>query len=241
MNMFMKFIERLLWVSGSLMLAFFLGYLGLAEMQRKNDVETFKDEQRSGELVEITPSERLQLAKYLPPVLESDEPPVIDYKLRPPDKSLWSAGRVSSFAASLGKDSSEILGVLEIPRLELEVPLYDGASDLNMDRGIARIEGTAMPDEAGNMGIAGHRDGYFRVLKDIKFGDEMILNSGAGEKRYRVQELMIVEPSAVDVLDHTEDTSITLVTCYPFYFVGHAPQRFIVRAVLQENHLVSGG
>jgi sortase A len=78
-------------------------------------------------------------------------------------------------------------------------------------------------------------------LKDIKFGDEMILNSGAGIKRYRVEQLMIVEPGAVDVLDHTDDTSITLVTCYPFYFVGHAPQRFIVRAVLQEDFLISGG
>ena len=132
-------------------------------------------------------------------------------------------------------------GVLEIPRLELEVPLYDGASDLHMDRGIARIEGTAMPDESGNMGIAGHRDGYFRVLKDIEFGDELILSSSAGMKRYRVEQLMIVEPSAVEVLDPTEDTSITLVTCYPFYFVGHAPQRFIVRAVLQDNLFITGG
>ena len=239
--MLMKYIEKLLWVGGSLMLAFFLGFLGLEEMQRKNGVDTFKEEQQPSVLAVISPEERLQLAKYLPPLVEDDEPVTIDYDLKPPDKSLWSAGRVSAFAESLGKDTSEVLGVLEIPRLDFEVPLYDGASDLHMDRGIARIEGTALPGEAGNMGIAGHRDGYFRVLKDIKFGDEMILNSGTGFKRYRVEQLMIVEPSAVDVLDHTEDTSITLVTCYPFYFVGHAPQRFIVRAVLQEDSFVSGG
>lgn len=241
MKMLVKVIERLLWVCGSLTLAFFLGYLGLSEMQRQNDVDNFKEEQQLSELAVITPAEKLQLAKYLPPVLESDEPPVIDYKLKPPDKSLWSESRVASFAASIGKNTSEVLGVLEIPRLGFEVPLYDGASDLNMDRGIARINGTAMPDEGGNMGIAGHRDGYFRVLKDIKLGDEMILNSSAGIKRYRVKDLMIVEPGAVDVLDHTEDASITLVTCYPFYFVGHAPQRFIVRAVLQEDSFISGG
>ena len=223
------------------MLAFFLGFLGLDEMQRKNDLDTFKEDHQVRTLAVISPEERLQLAKYLPPLVENDEPVNIDYDLQPPDKSLWSSGRISAFTESLGKDTSEVLGVLEIPRLEFEVPLYDGASDLHMDRGIARIEGTAMPNEAGNLGIAGHRDGYFRVLKDIKFGDEMILNSGTGFKRYRVAQLMIVEPSAVDVLDHTEDTSITLVTCYPFYFVGHAPQRFIVRAVLQEDSLISGG
>jgi sortase A len=239
--MLMKYIERLLWVGGSLMLAFFLGFMGLQEMQRKNGVDTFLEEQQTTTLAIISPEERLQLAKYLPPLVENDEPVKIDYDLKPPDKSLWSAGRISAFAESIGHDTSEVLGVLEIPRLAFEVPLYDGASDLHMDRGIARIEGTAMPGEAGNMGIAGHRDGYFRVLKDIKFGDELVLNSSAGPKRYRVEQLMIVEPSAVDVLDHTQDTSITLVTCYPFYFVGHAPQRFIVRAVLQEDSFVSGG
>ena len=98
-----------------------------------------------------------------------------------------------------------------------------------------------MPGDDGNMGVAGHRDGYFRVLKEIKFGDEMIVNSGTALRRYRVEELMIVEPSAVEVLDDTEDTSMTLVTCYPFYFVGHAPQRFIVRAVLQEETSLLGG
>lgn len=237
----MKLIERLLWVGGSLMLAFFLGFMGLEEMQRKHDVDTFKEEQQPGFLAVISPEERLQLAKYLPPLVEDDEPLTIDRDLKPPDKSLWSTGRISAFAESLGQDTSEVLGVLKIPRLDFEVPLYDGASDLHMDRGIARIKGTAMPNEVGNMGIAGHRDGYFRVLKDIKFGDELILNSGTGFKRYRVEQLMIVEPTAVDVLDHTEDTSITLVTCYPFYFVGHAPQRFIVRAVLQEASFISGG
>jgi sortase A len=105
-----------------------------------------------------------------------------------------------------------------------------------MDRGIARIEGTAMPgQDDGNVGIAGHRDGYFRVLKDIQFGDEISVRTPSGTQTYIVQQLMIVDPSAVEVLNYTPEPSITLVTCYPFYFVGHAPERFIVRAVLQEN------
>jgi LPXTG-site transpeptidase (sortase) family protein len=231
--MLTKFIEGVLWVAGTVLVTFFLGHLAWAELQRKHDVAQFKAQHPS----EI-PYVRLA---DLPPLIDMEAPAArgqgvaIDYQLAAPDKSLWSQGRIAAFAASLNDHSSEVLGVLEIPRLELEVPLYDGASELNMDRGIARIEGTAWPGEVGNMGIAGHRDGYFRVLKDIKFGDEMIVNSGAGLKRYRVEQLMIVEPSAVDVLDQTENTSITLVTCYPFYFVGHAPQRFIVRAVLQDE------
>ena len=236
-----KIIENLLWVCGLFMLAFFLGHLGLAELQRKSDIDAFRLQQQASDQAVASPAERLQLAMYLPPLVESDETPAIDYKLKPPDKSLWSAGRIAAFAVSFEQDTSEVLGILEIPRLDLEVPLYDGASDLHMNLGIARIEGTAMPGDDGNMGVAGHRDGYFRVLKEIKFGDEMIVNSGTALRRYRVEELMIVEPSAVEVLDDTEDTSITLVTCYPFYFVGHAPQRFIVRAVLQEETFLMGG
>lgn len=162
---------------------------------------------------------------------------VTDYEPPAPDQSLWSAGRIASFAASLAENTSPVLGIFEIPRLELELPIYDGATDLHMDRGIARIEGTAMPGhDQGNLGIAGHRDGYFRVLKDIQFGDEILVTTSAGKQTYVVEQLMIVDPSAVEVLHRTPKPTITLVTCYPFYFVGHAPERFIVRAALQEHH-----
>jgi sortase A len=152
-----------------------------------------------------------------------------------PDQSLWSPARIEAFNASLGADTSDVVGVFRIPRLDLEVPIYHGASDLHLDRGIAVIEGTALPGEAGNMGIAGHRDGYFRVLKDIEHGDEVQVSTHDGDHLYRVEKTMIVEPSAVEVLAPTDSPSVTLVTCYPFYFVGHAPQRFIVRAVRQES------
>lgn len=84
------------------------------------------------------------------------------------------------------------------------------------------------------MGIAGHRDGFFRVLKDISVGDFIDIESLAGSRRYRVLETLIVDPADVYVLDPTQEPSVTLVTCYPFYFVGHAPQRFIVRGVLAD-------
>jgi sortase A len=156
-----------------------------------------------------------------------------------PDQSLWSAGRIASYAASFAEDASEVVGVFAIPRLGLEVPLYESVSELHMDRGIARIAGTAAPGQFGNMGIAGHRDGYFRVLKDIKFGDELILTSAQGPQTYLVQQLMIVDPSAVEVLEPTDETAITLVTCYPFYFVGHAPKRYIVKGSIEFNQVSS--
>ena len=88
-----------------------------------------------------------------------------------------------------------------------------------------------MPGGPGNLGVAGHRDGYFRVLKDIELGDEITITTVHGPESYVVLELRIVDPTAVEVLNPTVRQSVTLVTCYPFYFVGHAPERFIVRAV----------
>lgn len=152
-----------------------------------------------------------------------------------PEQSLWSEGRIEAYNASLTAAVSDVIGILEIPRLALEVPVYDGASDLHMDRGAARIEGTALPGEPGNLGVAGHRDGFFRVLKDIELGDEITVTSAAGPEIYIVSELSIVPPTAVEVLEPTATPSVTLVTCYPFYFVGHAPERFIVRAEKKET------
>lgn len=230
----MRIVERLLWISGCVMLSIFLGHLALAEYQRARSVAAFKTQ---------------MVARVAIPAIDIDAAEAIDSSaaagnqeinalqaLSPtsPDQSLWSAGRIASYAASLAEQTSEIVGVFEIPRLGLEVPVYESVSELHMDRGIARIDGTASPGQEGNIGIAGHRDGYFRVLKDIKFGDELVLTSANGTHTYTVEQLMIVDPSTVEVLDPTPENAITLVTCYPFYFVGHAPERFIVRAVLQE-------
>ena len=123
------------------------------------------------------------------------------------------------------------LGVLRIPRLHLEAPLLAGSDDATLDRGLGHIEDTAPPGTDGNAGIAGHRDGFFRVLKDIAEGDAIELQTLGGRETYRVERTWIVEPDDVSVLDPTPSRSLTLVTCYPFYFVGSAPQRFIVRAV----------
>ena len=148
-----------------------------------------------------------------------------------PDLSLWSPARVKAWQTAVNDPSPAPLGVLRIPKLRLEAPLLEGSADATLDRGLGHIEDTAPLGMPGNAGIAGHRDGFFRVLKDIAEGDAIELQTLAGRETYRVERIWIVEPDDVSVLDPTPSRSLTLVTCYPFYFVGSAPQRFIVRAV----------
>lgn len=154
------------------------------------------------------------------------------------DQSLWSPQRIAAFAESRA-DQDAAQAVLRIPTLKLEVPVYPGTSESNLNRGAGLIEGTAplagfgSRDSGGNVGIAAHRDGFFRKLKDIAIEDELHIDTGAGTLTYRVVELSIVEPHDTAVLAPTRIPSVTLVTCFPFYFVGSAPQRYIVRAELE--------
>jgi LPXTG-site transpeptidase (sortase) family protein len=106
-----------------------------------------------------------------------------------------------------------------------------------LDRGLGHIRHPALPGADGNSGIAGHRDGFFRGLKDIQPGDTIEVDTLDRKDIYRVERTWIVDPSDVSVLDPTAAPSLTLVTCYPFYFVGSAPQRFIVRAVRVGSHM----
>jgi sortase A len=124
----------------------------------------------------------------------------------------------------------EPIAILEMPRLNLRVAVLSGTDELTLDRGAGHVRTTAPPGEDGNIGIAGHRDGYFRVLKDVALGDVLRLVTPRGVREYTVAETLVVEPEQVSVLDPTPRPAVTLVACFPFYFVGHAPQRFIVRA-----------
>lgn len=154
-----------------------------------------------------------------------------------PDQSLWSPERVKAWRDSQAQKSPAPLALLRIPRIGLEVAVLEGTDDWTLNRAVGHIEDTARPGAAGNSGIAGHRDGFFRGLKDIRAGDGIELETVGTVERYRVERTWIVEPEDVSVLDPTAEPSITLVTCYPFYFVGSAPQRFIVRAVRAETAL----
>jgi sortase A len=146
------------------------------------------------------------------------------------DQSLWSEGRIAKYKESLSLPFAPPLAVLRVPKIALEVPVLAGIDELTLNRAVGAIPGTAAPGESGNVGIAGHRDGYFRGLKDLAAGDWLEVETLAGKREYRVTSIRIVDPSEVEVLAPAAQPTLTLVTCYPFYFVGNAPQRFIVRA-----------
>jgi sortase A len=148
-----------------------------------------------------------------------------------PDQSLWSPHRVSAWRHALSEPAPAPLAVLRIPRIRLVAPVLPGTDDRTLDRGLGHIEHTAQPGTEGNAGIAGHRDGFFRGLKDIALGDVIELETLGGRETYRVERMWVVNPEDVSVLDPTSTPAVTLVTCFPFYFIGSAPQRFIVRAV----------
>ena len=148
-----------------------------------------------------------------------------------PDLSLWDQVRITAWRRSLSEPAPPPLAVLRIPKIRLEVPVLPGTDDLTLNRAVGHIDDTALPGTDGNAGIAGHRDGFFRGLKDIGLEDAIELETLRGKEGYRVERIWVVDPDDVSVLDPTPARSLTLVTCYPFYYVGPAPQRYIVRAV----------
>jgi sortase A len=134
-----------------------------------------------------------------------------------------------------------LLGRLQAPSVKLSTVVLEGSDDATLSRGSGHIEDTPFPGEAGNVGIAGHRDTTFRALRNIHIGDPLVYTAGGRLYRYRISKTMIVGPDDVYVLDPTPQPALTLVTCYPFEFVGHAPRRFIVRAELTgEESLPTG-
>ena len=163
------------------------------------------------------------------------------------DTSLWSSSRIDQYHAavrdndlpSAGQSLDTPQAILNIDHLKIRVPVYNGASDVNLNRGVARIIGTGRVGEAGNLGIAGHRDSFFRPLKDIQLGDRFTLETFSGTEVYEVSEIEIIDPSELHVLAPTDAPMVTLVTCYPFYHVGNAPQRFIVKAEALGNQVNS--
>ena len=153
-----------------------------------------------------------------------------DQVASPEEQTDWSEKRKAEYLESLRQDAGTTLAVLRIPSRNIEVPVLDSTDDLALNRGAGHIEGTALPGETGNVAIAAHRDGFFRGLKDIQVGDEIELTTLEGQQSFVVSRVDIVDPYEVSVLDPTNESVVTLITCYPFYFVGSAPERFIVRA-----------
>jgi len=154
------------------------------------------------------------------------------------DFTLWSAKRVAAYEESLLRHFNPAIAVMRIRRLGLEAPIFEGVDDLTLDRGAGHVPGTPLPGENGNVAVAGHRDGFFRALKDIVPGDEIEVLTTNKKYTYSVDQIVLVLPKDVSVLESGSIQSLTLVTCYPFYFIGSAPKRYIVKALLVKSDLV---
>lgn len=152
---------------------------------------------------------------------------------KPVDVSLWAPKRIEAYKASLSEQFGDPLALLKVDKIHLEVPVFEGTDDRVLNRGTGRIIGTARIGESGNIGIAGHRDGFFRGLKDVYVGDSVELETTSGTQTYVIDWIKVVDESDVSVLRQEPASALTLVTCYPFYFVGSAPQRYIVHASLK--------
>jgi LPXTG-site transpeptidase (sortase) family protein len=130
---------------------------------------------------------------------------------------------------------SGLIGMLDVPRLQLSTPVIEGDDSRTLKRAVGHLPDTPMPWEAGNSAIAGHRDGLFRPLKDVKVGDEIRFRTTRDEFRYRVTRTSIVTPDDLSVLAPQSDAAtLTLITCYPFYYIGAAPKRFVIHAAREQ-------
>jgi sortase A len=125
---------------------------------------------------------------------------------------------------------TELIGRLSVPRLHLSAMVREGIDRDTLQLAIGHIPATALPGQPGNVGLAGHRDTFFRGLKDLKAKDEIQFSTLSGDFRYEVESLIVVDPNNTGVLAPSRENVLTLVTCYPFFYIGTAPKRFVVRA-----------
>ena len=218
-TMWLRRTERFLLVSGLLLLGVYVGARVHAAFFSRVAIRSFES------------------LRSLP----NDQAVGVDLPVKAPDFSLWSIKRIQDYRESLAAHFAPAVALLEIPKIKLEVPVLEGTDDLTLNRGVGLIEGTERPGGDGNIGIAGHRDGFFRGLKDIHEGDQIDLVTRAGTESFTIDHIVIVNPDDVSVLAPRPRPSITLVTCYPFYYVGSAPQRYIVQASMNASGPGSAG
>jgi sortase A len=137
--------------------------------------------------------------------------------------------RKSASSSSL-PPATALIGRLSVPRLHLSAMVREGIDQNTLLLAIGHVPSTPLPGQTGNVGVAGHRDTFFRGLKDVQTKDEIDFSTLRGDFKYEVESLIVVEPSNVGVLAPSAENVLTLVTCYPFSYIGEAPKRFIVRA-----------
>jgi sortase A len=144
--------------------------------------------------------------------------------------ALPQAAAASSMKPASLAGPDGLIGRVELARLGISVMVVEGTGNRTLRHAAGHVKGTALPGERGNVGISGHRDTFFRPLRNVQLNDIVTLTTPNGEYRYRVVSTKVVKPSDVSVLNSDGSEILTLVTCYPFYFVGAAPSRFIVRS-----------
>jgi LPXTG-site transpeptidase (sortase) family protein len=168
----------------------------------------------------------------LEPAVGSPRVPIIEIEKNPQGQLADAQDKTVTEEAYALPAAGSPIGRLNIPSIDLSVMVLNGTDEWVLNQAVGRIEGTALPGKSGNLGIAGHRDRHFRVLRKIREGDEITLTTTQGTFRYGVANTQIVNPADTRVLKPSSQPCLTLVTCYPFYYVGNAPKRFIVKAHL---------
>jgi sortase A len=151
-------------------------------------------------------------------------------------KELSEAKKAGVESPAVAVRNGALLGRIEIQAVGLAAMILEGTEDKTLLRAVGHIPGTALPGQKGNVALAGHRDTFFRALRDIGEDDEITLTTSSGSYRYRVESTRVVRPEDTKVLEASGEEILTLVTCYPFELVGPAPRRFIVRARKSPEH-----
>jgi sortase A len=154
---------------------------------------------------------------------------------REPAAAATRRERATSRPAEPRAASGPLLARLTVPRLDMSVMVAPGLDSRTLRRAAGHITGTAPVGSGGNVGLAGHRDSFFRPLRHVRVGDEIVLTTPEAVSTYRVEWTEVVTPEATEVLRPTPYPALTLVTCYPFTYVGTAPDRLVVRARLVES------
>jgi sortase A len=172
---------------------------------------------------------------HSPPVESSPQSPA-EHSPEPSAESIPASPSTPATAAlprvRVPVEPGGTLAKLIIPRLDTQLYVVEGDGPKELRRGPGHLTGSAMPGDEGNCVIAGHRDTHFRVLKDIRQGDDIVLQTKSGQYLYRVRSIKVVSPDYTEPLKPTRDAELNLITCYPFFYVGSAPKRFVVEARL---------
>jgi sortase A len=223
MNLLMRLVARTFQVAGALFLGYSAFVLVRAQIFQAYEQRLF--EQAAGN------SQRTELAVPVTPV-PTTPIPVMPVPVTPdpdsPQYPIWVPG--ASHRPAPKPDS--LLGRIEIPRLHLSTMILEGDDERQLQLGAGHVPGTTLPGQAGNVVIAAHRDTFFRALQNISTNDRIVLTTLAGSYQYNVEYFGITNPENTSVMKASADRALTLVTCYPFSFIGPAPKRFIVHARL---------